>query len=125
MSATLPVITTLEELLPLETFAVPEPVVRKRSVPWPTESVSVVVAASAAAPASTSAMLIPLMTPSVFSGIALMLAGRVTVGASLTGVTVMVAVSDAVSTVPSPVLPPSLTARVRVVLAMGRSLLAV
>ena len=125
MSATLPVITTLLELLPLETLAVPEVVVKKRSLPWPTESVSVVVAASPAAPASTSAMLMSLIIPNVSSGIVLMLAGKVTVGASLTAVTLMIAVSDAVSTPPVPVLPPSATARVTVVLAMGRSLFAV
>ena len=111
--------------MPLETFAVPEPVVRKRSVPWPTDSVSVVVAASATAPASGSAMLMPLMMLKVFSGIPLMLPGRVTLGASLTGVTVMVAVSDALSGPPVPVLPLSLTDRIKVVLAIGRSLLAV
>ena len=66
------------------TAAVPELVVKKRRLPLVTDSVSVVVAASAALPLSGSAILMPVMNSSVFSGIAAMLAGRVTVGVSLT-----------------------------------------
>ena len=81
--------------MPLRTLAVPELVTKKRRLPWLTPNVSVVVAVSAALPLSGSAMLMPEMKSSVFSGMAAMLAGSVTVGVSLTGVILIVAVSDA------------------------------
>ncbi len=50
--------------------------------------------------------------------------GRVTLGASLTGVMLIVAVSEPVLAPSVPVLPPSLTSMVRVTLAAGLSLFA-
>ena len=103
--AAVPVRVTLA--VPLPAMVAVPPTTAK--VPCPTLRVTVMLAV----PASTSAMLKPVMTFAV-SSLVLCEAGTVLTGASLTAVTVMATVSLSVNAPPLPVLPPSLVSRVRV-----------
>ncbi|MDT4805815.1 hypothetical protein FQZ97_386310 [compost metagenome] len=103
VSAPLPDPLTVTPLLPMAA-----------SVPLGTEKVAVTLPA----PASTSLMLMPVSAV-VTSSFTAMVAGAVSVGASLTAATCRVTVSLALLAPPLPVLPPSSMLAVRVTLAVA------
>ena len=108
--AKVPVMVTVAVPL-LAMLAVPP---ETATVPWATAKVTVRVPV----PASTSAMLRPVMVRAVSSLVVSVVKGTVLTGASLTALTVMAMVSESVKVPPLPVLPPSLVSMVNVSLPL-------